>query len=771
MPLTDYNKTKKLEVTSQNDSGATVNKAQPVILEGPGTKLDDLESGSSELDWESNSNVTIDTNSEINGSNSLKLTSSSGFTSVSRDFINKFNEDGDKFEVAIKIDNQSSFTGDSVYFELKDNSGNAIVRIIFNDAGNIEEFFSGTNLLSSWSANTIYNITATFDFTNNQVDIDINGTTTSNINFSTNEITSLEFNNDTDNSGVTRNLFWDDYSFKREAAESDTGTGDIVVDFANIAGPEDIAVYDQNGNLLDYEIEDLDTTAETAVLWCYNSWTRDDSVQAQIAYGDNSANEDRSVDGTGSNPYDNLPTNEHTHHLVKTSLDLLDSTSNNNNITSNNEATLGVTGQFSNAVSGDGTYDILSDGVPMPDITSGNWVMSAWIKADNPTGSSPQRIFVWWGGNTTFASIQLNSSGNGELEAGIRDSQSGNFKQLSSGFSPSADTWYHYAFEVDVDNGEIRHWIDGNLENTQTNTELSNNWNFTGDSSTLTVLSQDGNNNNFAGDVDEIRGYSGGKGTDYWSAEFDASPKGGQVFFSQQAAETTVTTETKTFSTDISVEDRDVTEQLSTDIIVENQNVPETFTQDVNVQATDQEQNFDTSVTVQDENVEKTFTQDATVLDRDAEKTLSTDVSLQLQDQTATFDQDLIISVGNIKTFEQTVVLKQFNAEKQFSQDIIIEDQIAETFTQDVAVAEKDLTATFDTGLVVADLNNEKQHSQDVYVSDRLEKTFTNDVRIASQPAPDVSNPLTVKVLNSTQTYTKVLNPQNTHVKVLEDNE
>jgi len=764
MPLTDYNKTKKLEVTSQNDSGATVNKAQPVILEGPGTKLDDLESGSSELDWESNSNVTIDTNSEINGSNSLKLTSSSGFTSVSRDFINKFNEDGDKFEVAIKIDNQSSFTGDSVYFELKDNSGNAIVRIIFNDAGNIEEFFSGTNLLSSWSANTIYNITATFDFTNNQVDIDINGTTTSNINFSTNEITSLEFNNDTDNSGVTRNLFWDDYSFKREAAESDTGTGDIVVDFANIAGPEDIAVYDQNGNLLDYEIESLDTTAETATLWCYNSWTRDDTVQMQIAYGDNSANEDRSQAGTGGNAWNNTGQNaELVYHLNETSGQAIDSSPNGFDSDSTTGTTFDTEGEFDGARVFDGNDDVVekSNNTTLQNLT-GNFTVVSWVKVDADTSAIQNPPLARADSNNNVWAIRLDDENNFYGTQLLLDD--GNIQTISTNRSFPKGEFHQVAATHNTSGNPVLYFNNDSFTGS-TNGSLADR------SVPLTIGERRSAPRFLDGGVDEIRLYSDEKTSEWIQADYDASPKAGQVFFSQQAAETTVTTETKTFSTDISVEDRDVTEQLSTDIIVENQNVPETFTQDVNVQATDQEQTLDTSVTVQDENVEKTFTQDATVLDRDAEETLSSDVSLQLQDQTATFDQDLILSVGNIKTFEQTVVLKQFNAEKQFSQDVIIEDQIAETFTQDVAVAEKDLTATFDTGLVVADLNNEKQHSQDVYVSDRLEKTFTNDVRIASQPAPDVSNPLTVKVLNSTQTYTKVLNPQNTHVKVLEDNE
>jgi len=87
-----------------------------------------------------------------------------------------------------------------------------------------------------------------------------------------------------------------------DSSEDDTGNGDIVIDFSNVADAQDVAVYDQNGNLLDYEIESLDTSAETGVLWAYNSWVRDGTTQAQLAYGNNSANTDRqNVTGTWGN--------------------------------------------------------------------------------------------------------------------------------------------------------------------------------------------------------------------------------------------------------------------------------------------------------------------------------------------------------------------------------------------------------------------------------------------------------------------------------------
>jgi hypothetical protein len=63
-------------------------------------------------------------------------------------------------------------------------------------------------------------------------------------------------------------------------------------------------------------------------------------------------------------------------------------------------------------------------------------------------------------------------------------------------------------------------------------------------------------------------------------------------------------------------------------------------------------------------------------------------------------------------------------------------------------------------------LDQEETFSQDVSVSNRMQRSFSQDVIIAKQPAPDVTNPLTVKILKPTRTGVKNLNPSKTKVKV-----
>src|SRR6056297_888275 len=70
--------------------------------------------------------------------------------------------------------------------------------------------------------------------------------------------------------------------------DSTTGTGEIVLDWTNIASEADIGIYDENDNLLDYYFESFDTTSgsEAAIIWVYRAWDQDGTTQLQIAYGD-----------------------------------------------------------------------------------------------------------------------------------------------------------------------------------------------------------------------------------------------------------------------------------------------------------------------------------------------------------------------------------------------------------------------------------------------------------------------------------------------------
>lgn len=84
-----------------------------------------------------------------------------------------------------------------------------------------------------------------------------------------------------------------------EDGDKEEGDGVVTIPFDSVSSVEDIAFYDEDENLLDYDVvnpEDIDGSDTSTGIDCYvyRTWTFDGSVHAKVAYGDNSANEDRS---------------------------------------------------------------------------------------------------------------------------------------------------------------------------------------------------------------------------------------------------------------------------------------------------------------------------------------------------------------------------------------------------------------------------------------------------------------------------------------------
>jgi len=301
--------------------------------------------------------------------------------------------------------------------------------------------------------------------------------------------------------------------------DSTTGTGDVVIDFSNISGAEDIAVYDQNDNLLDYEIENLDTNNNTAVLWAYNDWTRDSTVQAKVAYGNNSANTDRqNVTGTWANTGQDAFM---VYHLQDDPLTATDSTSNNNNGAVN--GAVSTNGQFDKAASFDGNDDFIESNLQVG--SSGIWTVSMWIKPNTVSG--------------IFDAINLQGAG-GRFYAGIDNGSSNfrialgdTFRSTQSNFVPSTSEWTYFVMICDGPSGQAKQYMNGSLVD-------SFSFGSNSGSSNL-VLGADAKQNRryWDGDIDEIKVYNRILERKEIVADYDASPKGGQTFFSQQAAQTT----------------------------------------------------------------------------------------------------------------------------------------------------------------------------------------------------------------------------------------
>jgi len=301
--------------------------------------------------------------------------------------------------------------------------------------------------------------------------------------------------------------------------DSSTGNGDIVIDFTNVSDAQDLAVYDQNGNLLDYEIENLDTANETAVLWAYNSWVRDGTTQAQLAYGDNSTDTDRrNVTGTWNNTGQNALIVYHFNG------DATDSTSNNNDGTTNNGPTFIDTSSLDGGISFDGQDDAVT--VPSPgNLTQATSVILA--KPETLT-SNQGRIVALKNDNKWVAATETNNAG--ELNNFAKAGGSFSTQKFLNGISEGQ---YQHLVSTFDDSNELQSFSNGFFEGSD---PVAGSMDVTGGEA---KIAKDGSGaaKPYDGDVSDWRLFTDVKSSAWVQADFDATPRGGQVFFSQQSAE------------------------------------------------------------------------------------------------------------------------------------------------------------------------------------------------------------------------------------------
>jgi len=388
----------------------------------------------------------------------------------------------------------------------------------------------------------------------NPADFDVNGATRNDsldISTETSEAKDVIFNGDgtkmfvVDNAN-TRVL---EYSVGSTTGDSKTGNGDIAIDFSNVSSAEDIAVYDQNGNLLDYEIESLDTANETATLWTYNSWVRDGSTQAQLAYGNNSANTDRqNAAATWANNSQNA---ELVYHLNESSGSAIDSTANSYDSSNTLGTTFDVSSEFNGGREFDGTDDRIEVENVIPDNTitpdTNDLTVVTWFSTT--TASDPE-------GAGSILDIVSHSTGSAFLldyndDDSLRLINTGG-DNLSGSTSLSDGNMHLVVLSSDVSQNTLELYADNSLEDSSTSYSYGS---FTDNDFYLASFFNPGNksfNNHLQGRIDALRIFTENKPDAWRRAEFDSSPSGGQVFFSQQAAESAGTTALATQATSYS---------------------------------------------------------------------------------------------------------------------------------------------------------------------------------------------------------------------------
>jgi len=329
-----------------------------------------------------------------------------------------------------------------------------------------------------------------------------------------------------------------------------SGTGDVQFSsstWSNISSKDDIVVTESDESTTRaYEIEELDTSNNVAWIWVYGSWNSgSDEMVVGAGTGDGT---DYSMSGTGSNPWGQTGSYWTVQHKQDDPLTGTDSSPSGNDGTVNGASSISD-GQYDGAGSLDGT----DDDITLPSLSFGgsgdekftfiqyfrtstsNDVMS-YSGTDGTSGESKGfyvRFNDGGGGDFTTPSIVVRWSGLGDNDS----------KAVYQDISELDGNWHQLAATVDESSTEVKLYVDGDLKDTMTGftdhesgswTQLIGDW--------LGGGGDGGNDGGFAfpGDLDETKlDTNTVRGANWIQADYDASPKGGQTFFSWSGEETT----------------------------------------------------------------------------------------------------------------------------------------------------------------------------------------------------------------------------------------
>jgi len=342
-------------------------------------------------------------------------------------------------------------------------------------------------------------------------------------------------------------------------SEGNTGNGNIGYDTSRIDTTDvntklqSIVFTEPDGSTTKpYEVEnpeDLGSTNEV-VVWIYDSaWATDDTVAFNFYVGggdgtDYSYSTDPNVTGdTGANPWGETGINAETvQHLQEEIADettgntVIDSSPNGNDGTVTG-VNVGVSGQFDGAGTFDGTDDEIKVG--SYGVFDGSYMFSAWIKTSSTDGSE---AFFAGGGGTGEATYQFRTGRADQGDEGVlefRFFDGSNAYSLVGSTTINDGNWHYAVGMLDTSDDEMRVYVDGSLDNTLTNITTTPRL----DGNTDNWIGSNNGFNYWTGDIDEAKVFDGTVSANQIQAHYDASPKGGQIFFNAQSGSPIVVTQ------------------------------------------------------------------------------------------------------------------------------------------------------------------------------------------------------------------------------------
>lgn len=342
-----------------------------------------------------------------------------------------------------------------------------------------------------------------------------------------------------------------------------SGTGDAQFSSStwnNISSNNDIVVTESDESTTRaYEIQELNTTNNVAWIWVYGSWDSDDSDQVVIGAGTGDGT-DYSVDGVGDNPWEQSGVNAGAAWLFQeTSGSYVDSTANNNDSATENVTSRTASGQFGNAPEFDGTDDevkVTHDSTINPS-SDGDLTVVGFAKAssinDWATVAEKRNTNDSQGWTLDFDNNDSSFNGN-EFYCEIWDGSDKLAKASST--TQSTGTWFHLGMVVDTANDSLNIVVDGSYDNGSSRTTGTFSWSdgISYSNDDLFIGEDDEFGEQHTGEVDALRIYPGESKSENWiQADYDASPEGGQVFFSWSGPTTTGTEKSVTTTHDAAI--------------------------------------------------------------------------------------------------------------------------------------------------------------------------------------------------------------------------